>query len=186
MYFKFKYVSKGEKFLEYVNSFAGFVYYIWWFFALISLISFFALKVFNASDISFTPFAILWLLWIPLAIVFFIYYLVSKKGVLISENEVNIMLNHPTMFSIKLKQFFCVSDIKSITYVDNETNRLCKNIRKHNQREQQEFISIFNDFMVIKLNDGKKFAISVEDNAEFINSVKQLNENIELIYENCP
>lgn len=183
MFFKFKYASKLEKFLEYVNGFAGYAYYIWWLFVLVTLITFFVLKIFNAVDSCLKTIAILWLSWIPLSIVFYIYYIVSKKGVLVNENEVKIILNHPTMFSIKLKRFFYVSDIKNITYVDSETNRLYRKICEHNQREQQEFISRFNDFLYIKLNDGKEFVISIDDNVEFINTLKQFNENIEVTYE---
>lgn len=183
MFFKFKYASKLESFLEYVNGFAGYVYCIWWLFVLVTLLAFFVLKIFNAVDSCLKTIAILWLLWIPLSIVFFIYYIVSKKGVLVNENEVKIILNHPTMFSIKLKRIFYVSDIKSITYVDSETNKLYRKIREHNQREQQEFISRFNDFLYIKLNDGKEFVISIDDNVEFINALKQFNENIEVTYE---
>lgn len=171
MMYKFKYCSFREKMVEGISFVNSFIYYCFWF---CGIIMFFC-KVFinniklniNEADLYFA----IWLYGFILSILVSVICAFTTKGVCIIDDKIIISLNHPTFYSIKIKHTFQISDIKNIEYISSTDNQLSNLINQVPNRSKLEYISKYNDYIFVELNNGEKYAFSIEDNIDFFNRI---------------
>ena len=179
--YKFKFFSTYEILAEYISGISSIFYYVLWIGLISSAICLYIdfNKIVNIDLLS--SWGYIWLCCLILNSIFDILYSVLPKGVLIKDNHITIRTNHPSFYTIKISHTFKISDIKCITYFDSDSNYTDRIIRKMNRRYLQEYISIKNDFLLISLKNGNKFAVSVEDNSGFADYLKSLNPDMDYV-----
>lgn len=171
MVYKFKYCTFGEQLLENISALNSFLYYCFWICGITTLIfklvtEYIDLKT-KESDFYFG----IWLCGLLLSILIYLIYIFIPKGVSIKDDKIIIAINHPTLYSIKLKHTFRISDIKNIEYIDSRENHLKNLIKQVPNRSKLEYISIYNDYILIELINGDSFVFSLDNNMEFYNII---------------